>query len=280
MISRIISLLFLVVCLSCAAEKDHLVKIQTKHGDMYALFFDNTPKHKQNFLDLAKDGRFDSTEFHRIIRDFMVQGGDVFTKEALPPEEWPTIQAEIKEGFIHKKGMIAAARQGNNINPERRSNGSQFYIVLGKSYTKDELVTDMKLLSETFFKYIQLSSNADLKKRYSDLYEEEAFDQLNALMLGKKPELENFYSVSLEKKMTSQQIEAYTSVGGTPHLDGEYTVFGEIIKGIEVAEKIAEEEKGRADKPVNPIYMVVTVEEMPKSKISKEFGYEYKGKDD
>lgn len=280
MIYRLVALFCLIVCLSCASEKDHLVKIQTKHGDMYALFFDETPKHKQNFLDLAKDGRFDSTEFHRIIRDFMVQGGDVFTKEELPANEWPTIQAEIKAGFIHKKGMIAAARQGNNINPERRSNGSQFYIVLGKTYTKDELVTDMKLLSETFFKYIQLTSNAELKKRYSDLYEEKAYDQLNALMLEKKSELESFYSVSLEKKMTSQQIEAYTTVGGTPHLDGEYTVFGEIIQGIEIAEKIAEEEKGNADRPVNPIYMIVTVEEMPKSKITKEFGYEYKGKDD
>ena len=99
-------------------------------------------------------------------------------------------------------------------------------------------------------------------------------------MLEKKSELESFYSVSLEKKMTSKQIEAYTTVGGTPHLDGEYTVFGEIIQGIEIAEKIAEEEKGSADRPVTPIYMVVTVEEMPKFKITKEFGYEYKGKDD
>lgn len=280
MINRVIALLGILVCFSCASEKDHLVKIKTKHGDMYALIFDETPKHKQNFLDLAKNGRFDSTEFHRIIQEFMVQGGDVFTKEALPPEEWPTVQAEIKDGFIHKKGMIAAARQGNNINPERRSNGSQFYIVLGKTYTKDELVTDMKLLSESFFKYIQLTSNAELKQRYSDLYEEEAFDQLNALMIEKKPELESFYSVSLEKKMTPQQVEAYTTAGGTPHLDGEYTVFGEIIEGIEVAEKIAKEEKGRSDKPVNPVYMVVTVEEMPKSKIIKEFGYEYRGTND
>ncbi|EMS31044.1 putative peptidyl-prolyl cis-trans isomerase [Mariniradius saccharolyticus AK6] len=274
-VNWLVAFLAVVGITSCASEKDYLIKIQTKHGDMYAVLFDETPLHKQNFIDLAKAGRFDSTEFHRVIENFMVQGGDVFTKEKMPADQWPTIPAEIVPGMIHSKGMIAAARMGNNVNPERRSSGSQFYIVLGQVYKKDELVTDMKLLSETYFKYIQLESNLALKQQYGELYQMQAFDSLNQIMLQQKPNLESFYSIKLEKEMTPGQVEAYTTVGGTPHLDNEYTVFGKVIKGIEVAEIISKEKKGRADKPLEPVYMKVTVEELPKSKITKEFGYQY-----
>ena len=260
---------------SCKTEKDHLIKIQTRHGDMYAVLFDETPKHKQNFIDLAESGRFDSTEFHRIISNFMIQGGDVFGKEKLPKEEWYTVPAEIIPGFIHSKGMIAAARQGNNVNPERSSSGTQFYIVQGKVYSKEELVTDMKLLSETFFKYIQLSSNIELKETYSRLFEIQEYDSLNQILLGEKQNLESFYGVNLEKPMTNEQIEAYTTLGGTPHLDDEYTVFGKVVKGLEVMDKIANEKTGRSDRPLEPVYMKVTVEELSKSKITKEYGYAY-----
>lgn len=261
---------------SCATEKDYLIKIETRHGDMYAVFFDETPKHKQNFIELAQAGRFDSTEFHRVIPEFMVQGGDVFGKEQLPEEDWYTLPAEIKPEFIHSKGMIAAARQGNNVNPERRSSGSQFYIVQGKVYTKAELITDMKLLSETFFKYIQLSSNAELKDKYREMYEAKEFDALNEMMLAEKENLESFFNVNLEKPMTPLQVEAYTSVGGTPHLDNEYTVFGQVIKGLEVMEAISKEQTGPRDKPIEPVHMKVSVEQLPKTTITKEYGYEYK----
>lgn len=267
--------LIVLVLFSCKSEKDYLIKIQTRHGDMYAVLFDETPQHKKNFIDLAEAGRFDSTEFHRIIENFMIQGGDVFTKEQLPPNEWPTVPAEIVPGYFHSKGMIAAARQGNNINPEKRSSGSQFYIVQGKTYDKDELTTDMKQLSERFFQYIQLGSNVGLREEYSRLYEEEKFDSLNMMMLKEKRNLEQFYSISLDKPFTKEQIEAYTTIGGTPHLDGEYTVFGKVVKGLDVMEKIASEETAVRDKPVNPVYMTIKVEHLSKSKITKDFGYEY-----
>ncbi len=267
--------IFGMLIFSCKSEKDHLIKIQTRHGDMYAILFDETPKHKQNFIDLAESGRFDSTEFHRIIPEFMIQGGDVFGKEMLPKEEWYTIPSEIIPGFIHSKGMIAAARQGNNVNPDKNSSGTQFYIVQGKVYSREELVTDMKLLSETFFKYIQLSSNIELKETYSRLYEEQKFDSLNKLLLEEKQNLESFYGVNLEKSMTNEQIEAYTTQGGAPHLDDEYTVFGKVVKGLEVIDKIAKEKTGRSDKPLEPVFMKVTVEELPKAKITKEYGYSY-----
>ncbi|TVP50363.1 MAG: peptidylprolyl isomerase [Mongoliibacter sp.] len=268
-------LVYGLLLVSCASEKDYLIKIETRHGDMYAVFFDETPKHKQNFIDLAEAGRFDSTEFHRIIPNFMVQGGDVFGKEKLPEEEWYTVPAEIKPDLIHSKGMIAAARQGNNVNPERRSSGSQFYIVQGREYTKAELTTDMKLLSETFFKYIQLGSNVALKEKYSELYEAKEYDALNEMMLAEKDNLESFFGINLEKPMTPKQVEAYTSVGGTPHLDNEYTVFGKLVKGIEVMEAIAGEKTGPKDKPLEPVYMKISVEHLPKSFITKEYGYEY-----
>jgi len=274
--SIIPALLLFLALFSCASEKDYLVKIHTQHGDMYAVLFDETPLHKKNFIDLAQSGRFDSTEFHRVIQNFMIQGGDVFGKEGQPQDQWPTVAAEIAPGFFHSNGMIAAARQGNNINPERRSSGSQFYIVQGKVYGRDELVTDMKLLSETFFKYIQLASNLDLKNEYSRLYEEEKFDSLNQMMLNVKTNLEQFYSLSLEKPLTKEQIEAYTTVGGTPHLDGEYTVFGKVIRGLDVVERIASVQTGERDKPLEAVYMTISVEELPKSKITKEFGHQFK----
>lgn len=272
---RLIFGVLVVFSFACKTEKEYLVKFETSYGDMYAVLFDETPKHKENFVNLAQAGRFDSTDFHRVIKDFMIQGGDVFGKEGLPQEDWYTVPAEIKPGLIHEKGMIAAARMGNNVNPERRSSGSQFYIVQGKVYDRNELVVDMRLLSETFFKYMQLGSNRELMEKYQQLYQAQEFDAINEMMLAAKSDLEAFYNMNLEKNMTTQQIQAYTTVGGTPHLDNEYTVFGKVIQGLDVMEKIAAVETGPRDKPVDPVYMKVSVSQLPKSKITKEFGYEF-----
>jgi peptidyl-prolyl cis-trans isomerase B (cyclophilin B) len=273
--TNIFIILIAFLAFGCAVEKDYLVKIETRHGDMYAILFDETPKHKKNFIELAEKGRFDSTEFHRVIENFMIQGGDVFAKEKLPREEWYTVPAEIKPDLIHAKGMIAAARMGNNVNPERASSGSQFYIVQGKVYDKLELTTDMRQLSEKFNQYLRLESNAELRETYTNLYENREFDAMNKLMLDHKEKLEDFYSTSLGKKMTPQQVEAYTTIGGTPHLDNEYTVFGQVIKGLEVMEEIAKEKTSPQDKPIETVYMKVTVNQLPKKKITKDFGYSY-----
>lgn len=260
---------------ACTAEKDHLIKIDTRHGEMYAILYDETPEHKKNFVRLVKDQRFDSTMFHRVIKDFMVQGGDVFTKEGIPPEEWYTIPAEINENFIHEKGSIAAARQGDGINPDKRSSGSQFYIVQGVVYDELELTTDMRRLQQTFMKYVEVMSNRHLMEEYSRLYQEGDFKGMNRLMLSQRDEMESFFNTSLRKNVTPEQLKAYTSIGGTPHLDGEYTVFGKIIKGFDVAEEIASETTSGQDVPIDPIYMIVTVEEKLKKDITEEFGYIY-----
>ncbi|SHN03408.1 peptidyl-prolyl cis-trans isomerase B (cyclophilin B) [Cyclobacterium lianum] len=274
-IGRIIGLASLSLMLSCATEKDYLVTIDTRFGKMYAILYDETPGHKNNFIELASSGRYDSTEFHRIIDDFMIQGGDVFGKENLPEEQWYTIPAEFDPALIHEKGSIAAARQGDNINPERESSGCQFYIVEGRVYAEQELTVDMQKLRLAFSKYIQLDSNTDLREKYREFYENQEIDSLNALMLSNKVVLEQFFNLNLGKDVRENQIEAYTSVGGTPHLDDTYTVFGKVIKGLEVMEEITQLEKGPNDKPVKPVFIKVNVELMAKKKIAEEYGYQY-----
>ncbi|WP_439481829.1 peptidylprolyl isomerase [Cyclobacterium plantarum] len=266
---------YLSLSLSCATEKDYLVTIDTKFGKMYAVLYDETPLHKENFIDLASSGRYDSTEFHRIIDDFMIQGGDVFTREGLPKEEWYTLPAEFDPSLIHERGSIAAARQGDNLNPERESSGCQFYIVEGRVYEEQELTTDMRKLQMAFSKYIQLDSNMELREKYSKLYQNQEFDSLNALMLSKKAMMEQFFNLNLGKDIRENQVRAYTSIGGTPHLDDTYTVFGKVIKGLDVMEAIAQLEKGPNDKPVTPVYIKVNVELVAKKKISEDYGYQY-----
>lgn len=272
---RILSILFVGIFFACSTEKDHLIKIETRHGNMYAILYDDTPEHKKNFIRLAEDQRFDSTLFHRVIKDFMIQGGDVFTKEGIPSEEWYTIPAEFNEKYIHQRGSIAAARQGDGINPEKRSSGSQFYIVQGVVYDEVELTTDMRRLQQTFMKYGEVVSNRHLMEEYTKLYQNGDFKGMNKLMLSQRDTMESFFNTSLRKRVSPQQLEAYTTIGGTPHLDGEYTVFGRIIQGLEVADKIASVTTSGQDVPVDPIYMKVTVEEKRKKDITEEFGYVY-----
>ncbi|WP_163378105.1 peptidylprolyl isomerase [Cyclobacterium sp. SYSU L10401] len=276
---RIIRAAGFLACLSlmvsCASEKDYLVTIDTRFGKMYAVLYDETPGHKENFIDLASSGRYDSTEFHRIIDDFMIQGGDVFTKEGIPKEDWYTLPAEFNPSLIHEKGSIAAARQGDNLNPKQESSGCQFYIVEGRVYEEPELTTDMRKLQQAFTKYVQLDSNTELREAYGQLYSNQQFDSLNALMLSKKVVMEQFFNLNLGKDMRENQVRAYTSVGGTPHLDDTYTVFGKVIKGLDVMEAITQLEKGSNDKPVTPVYIKVNVELVAKKKISEDYGYQY-----
>lgn len=266
--------LVLISTMACGQNKDYLITISTRHGEIKAVLFDDTPEHKSNFIALAEDGRFDSTQFHRVIKDFMVQGGDVFGKEGLPAEQWPTIPAEILPNHYHRKGMIAAARQGNSINPTRASNGSQFYIVQGRTYEELELTTDFVALQKAVFQYVQLESQKPFKEEYNRLYAAQEFDSLTSLILSKRDEIEESLKITLSKNYTPEQIQAYATIGGTPHLDKEYTVFGEVISGMEVVEKIAAEPTAN-EVPSNPVLMQVKVEKVSKKKITEEYGYVY-----
>jgi cyclophilin family peptidyl-prolyl cis-trans isomerase len=188
------------------------VLISTYLGDMTVVLYDETPIHRNNFIKLVEDGFYNGTLFHRVIKDFMVQGGDPDSKNAAPNAQLGvggpgyTIEAEFHPEFIHKKGALAAARQGDQVNPERRSSGSQFYIVQGKKITQAELNT--------------IASRGGV-----------------------------FY--------TPGQIRIYEEIGGTPFLDQQYTVFGEVTEGLDVIDKIASVQTGNGNRPVNDLKMTI-----------------------
>lgn len=195
----------------------YYVNISTSFGDMTVKLYNETPKHRDNFLKLVKEGYYNDLLFHRVIKDFMIQGGDPASRNADAKTQLGaggpnyTIPAEFNRSLIHKKGALSAARQGDQVNPTKASSGSQFYVVQGKVSSKAEL------------------------------------DQIA-----------RSYGISY----TPEQIETYTTIGGTPFLDNNYTVFGEVIKGLEVIDKIAAVKTAYGDRPVSDVKMKMTVVEM------------------
>lgn len=273
--------LFSIIFFSCASDKDYVVTISTQYGDMKAILYDDTPEHKENFLKLAREGYYDSTIFHRVIEDFMIQGGDPNSKTAEPGEaigfggpEY-TIPAELETEHFHRKGAIAGARQGNRQNPEKRSSGSQFYIIDGTTFSEEFLTTDIQKLGQVLQQYLMRTKHDSLRERFQMLYNAQKFQEYNDLMLSLKPLIEEELDVDLDKEIDPERLKAYTTVGGAPHLDNEYTVFGQVIDGLDVIDKIAEQPTDRRDRPVEDIRIFVSVEEMNKRKISRRFNYEY-----
>lgn len=278
----------LITCMvtSCAQEKDHVITIKTKYGDMVAILYDETPKHKANFIKLAKDGYFDSTLFHRVIKDFMIQGGDPDSKKATAGTRLGnggpgyTIDAEFNPKFFHEKGALSAARMGDNVNPQKASSGSQFYIVQGQKMdeqTLQNMEQNMQYqkknmqLREILYKpeYKDLLQTVIDKQKANDVqWLNSFFESSDTLIRKANPNYTPF-------KFTEEQKQKYSQVGGSPHLDGEYTVFGKVISGLEVIDKIAEQPRDAADRPLEDIKMVVTVDEMSKKKIEKLYGYNY-----
>lgn len=275
-----ISILIILIALltaSCTAEKDYLVTFHTAYGDMHAILYDATPKHKKNFLQLAQSGRYDSTLFHRVMADFMIQGGDLTTKPSPGPGDTIeyTIPAEFSDTLYHRKGALAAARQVDRMNPERASSGSQFYIVQGKTYTEDELLTDMDKLTTGVQQLVQFVDYTDVRQELIDLYESEDYKGYTQKMLSLKPDVEEKLDITVDRDYSEEKLQAYTRVGGVPHLDGTYTVFGQVLDNLSVIDSIAKQPTQRADKPVKNIYMSVSVEELPKKRITQRFGYMY-----
>jgi len=266
------SLILIIFLQSCAMNKDVIITISTSYGDMKAILYEETPLHKENFIKLSESGDFDSTIFHRIIENFMIQGGDVNLINDDEVIDY-TIPAEINPNFFHKKGEIAAARMGDNVNPEKESSGCQFYIVHGKVYTRDELTLDMNALYNGVRTLLQDEDYSDIKDKF--IAAQSNASETQRLALSLRSDVEEKLGIKTSLDVSEDRVDAYTTSGGVPHLDGEYTVFGRIVEGIEVIDKIASVQTGQADKPVEDIPMTFKVERVKKEEITKRYGYKY-----
>lgn len=197
---KLILMSLILAGLMCQAQqKETVVVIETSMGTIKAKLYNDTPLHRDNFIKLVNEGWYNGSPFHRVINNFMIQGGQNADGRLDPGY---TVPAEFRENHFHKKGALCAARQGDQVNPKKASSGSQFYIVQGQ-------VFDDRMLA---------------------LYEER-----------------------LDKIFSATQRQAYKTVGGTPHLDGDYTVFGEVIEGLDVVDKIARVKTGYMDVPVEAV---------------------------
>jgi cyclophilin family peptidyl-prolyl cis-trans isomerase len=248
---------------------------------MVAILYDETPKHKENFIKLAKEHYFDSLLFHRVIEGFMIQGGDPDSKNSTSGKRLGnggpgyTIDAEFNPKFFHEKGALSAARMGDQVNPTKASSGSQFYIVQGTKYREADLKIDGNKMGQGIQQFLQMPENQHLYDTLSKLYQSGNMDVYQQMITSLVPQIEKATGLKLQKDVPAELLKAYTTVGGAPHLDGGYTVFGKVIKGLDVIDKIATQPKDGLDRPVENIMMIVTVEEMSKKKIEKEYGYTY-----
>jgi peptidylprolyl isomerase len=250
-------------------DKRTKVLIHTEYGDIKIVLYDETPKHRDNFIKLVKEGTIDGTLFHRVIPEFMIQGGDPDSKKAKPGEMLGngdvgyTIPAEIMPNLFHKRGALAAARQGDDVNPKKESSGCQFYIVQGRVFndtTLNEALERiyMPMKQQIFMEYINDPKNAKTKDAFIRNQQRQNGDSLQILSRIVNPKIDSVFKTRPHREVTEEQRQAYKTIGGTPHLDGGYTVFGEVISGLDVVEKISKEACDKMNRPLKDIKMTVT----------------------
>lgn len=251
-------------------ELKQKVRISTDMGDMVVLLYDKTPLHRDNFIKLANDSFYNGTLFHRVIKDFMIQGGDPDSKLAQPGailgDGGPgyTIKAEFDPALFHKRGTLCAARMGDNVNPNKESSGSQFYIVQGKKFSPSELANIEIRVNQSkraeIINGIIANPPKELQAKVDSARALNTNESYNNLVNDINP----FVEKELAKKgvfaFSEEQKKVYTTLGGAPHLDGSYTVFGEVIEGLEVLDKIAAVQKDKNDRPLTDIKMKITLE--------------------
>jgi len=243
--------------------KDALVLIKTEFGDIKLKLFDDTPEHKKNFIKLIEEDFYEALLFHRVMDNFMIQGGDPKSKNAQPGARLGsgnpgyTVPAEINPKNFHKKGALAAARKGGPSNPEKRSSGSQFYIVKGFVHTSGKLDTmAMSMNQRSKNDLMKKCFTAETKKlnEFKSNNDQEGF---NACVAEIRAEIDSIWETLPKVDFTPEQREAYTTVGGYPALDGDYTVFGEVVEGLDVLNKISAVETDRYNRPVKDIKMEI-----------------------
>ncbi len=253
-----------------SGEKEKIVLISTEFGDIKIKLYNETPLHRDNFIKLVEQGFYNDLLFHRVIKDFMIQGGDPESKNATPGQVLGNggpgykIPAEFNEKLFHKKGALAAARESDQVNPEKESSGSQFYIVQGKKFEAKQLTImedrmNQSVKIEIVRKFIMKPENASYKKKLDSLQQAQNFEELNKVVKQIEELTEDESAKASMFTFTDEQKKIYSTIGGTPHLDGAYTVFGEVIEGLDVVDKIAAVETGANDRPARDVKMSIKV---------------------
>lgn len=257
-------LIFLFLGFSCSNAGNNgktKVLISTSFGDIVVELYDETPQHRDNFIKLANEDFYDGQLFHRVIKNFMIQGGDPASKNAQPGQRLGggdpgyTIPAEFNPKFFHKKGALSAARQPDQVNPEKRSSGSQFYLVQGEVYSNGQLDTlEMKInynkKQQTYQKYFG-TIQGDLAK----LKQEGKQDEFNIKVAETRDKADSAFQLIPKVAIPADRRNIYTTLGGYPSLDGDYTVFGEVVEGLDVIDKIAVVETDKFNRPIQDVFI-------------------------
>lgn len=238
-------------------QHDAIVEIETTEGPVKVLLYGDTPAHQANFLKLAKEGFYDGVLFHRVIKDFMVQTGDPESKTATPGQQLGsgdpgyTLEAEILyPKHYHKYGALAAARTGDAVNPERRSSGSQFYIVTGQKQNPRSIEqAELRMANDVKQKYWMKL----MKENAAKIKELQAAGDRDALEAFRQQLIEQLEAEVEVPHLPQQLKDDYVNLGGTPHLDNQYTVFGEVIEGMDTIEKIQNVETDSSDRPLEDV---------------------------
>jgi peptidylprolyl isomerase len=246
------------------------ILISTSLGNMKLKLFNETPQHRDNFLKLVKEHFYDSLLFHRVIQDFMIQGGDPDSKHAEPSKLLGdgdlkyTVPAEFVPTLCHKKGMLCAARNGDDVNPEKASSACQFYIVQGKVRTDEDLKAYEKRINKPIITKIREDilnkpENSALKEKIANFKKEQNNDSLMVYFKKIDAQVNEEFAKTTHYIFPPEHRQIYKTIGGTPHLDTQYTIFGEVIEGLEVIDKIAAVGKNKDDRPLIEIRMWVKV---------------------
>ena len=248
-------------------KSDTKVQIETEFGIIKIMLYNETPLHRDNFIKLISDGFYTDLLFHRVIQGFMIQGGDPNSKNAEPGKRLGegdlgyTIPAEINSKFFHRKGVLAAARQGDQVNPEKRSSASQFYILQGKVFRPGELDSiETKLDDARKMSMMQIKVKAiepELNKLGAEGKQTELMARITAIREAVTAEAAKLSPL----KFSEEQRKAYTTIGGYPSLDNNYTIFGEVTEGLDVIDKIAQQPTDQNNRPLKDIKFKITLAE-------------------
>lgn len=244
-------------------EKERIVLIETNMGNLKAKLYNDTPIHRDNFIEQAKTGQYDSTLFYRVIKDFIIQGGSEDSRHAVPGQELGygrevMIDAEIKPYHYHKKGALAAPRQPDETNPLKKSDISQFYFTVGRKYSPEEIERIEKSINAPIRRAIQNKYYTPEKKAILDsLKAQKNVPEFRKIANKIKADIARDWENNKDKLfMDDAKIQAYTTAGGAHDLDGEYTVFGELIEGFEVLDKIAALQTDKKNRPLKDVRII------------------------